>query len=79
MNIHTKFEILNQKSNSSLLGLNPWIDQFFILPQSSPVKEQRKLSKKEKNKVEEREKDAEALTSKPKMTLKITELAQAYF
>ena len=46
MNIHTNFKILNQNSNSSLLGLDPSIDWLFTLPKSSQAEEQQKLSKK---------------------------------
>ena len=41
-----KIEILNQNSNSALLGLDPWIDCLFSLPWSSPVEEQQNLFKK---------------------------------
>ena len=32
-----RIEILNQNSNSTLLGVDPWIDEFFSRPWSSPM------------------------------------------
>jgi len=39
-------EILNQNSNSTFLGVDPWIDWVFSLPWSSSVEEQQNLCKK---------------------------------
>ena len=36
-----KLEILNQNSNSTLLRVNPWIDELFSLPWSTPMEKPR--------------------------------------
>ena len=41
-----KLEILNQNSNSALLGVDPWIDWVFSLPWSSPMEKYQNLCKK---------------------------------
>jgi len=36
-----RLKILNQNSNSALLGVDPWIDEVFSLPWSSPMENSR--------------------------------------
>ena len=57
MNIHIEFEILNQNSNSTLLGQDPWIDWLFSLPWLSPVEEQQNLCKKKEEQKWKKEKE----------------------
>ena len=46
-----KLEILNQNSNSALLGVDPWIDWMFSLPWSSPVEEPQNFVQEKRTKV----------------------------
>ena len=51
-----RLEILNQNSNSDLLGVDPWIDWVFILSWSSSMEDPRNLcKKKEEHKWKEEE------------------------
>ena len=52
MDIHTELEILNQDSNPVLLGVDPWINEVFSLPWSSPV-EKNEICARKKWKEEE--------------------------
>ena len=58
-----RLEILNQNSNSALLGVDPWIDEVFSLPWSSPTEklqncvqemEEKKWKKKNEEQLRER-------------------------
>jgi len=64
MNIHIEFEILNQNSNSTLLGQDPWIDWLFSLPWLSPVEEQQNLCKKGEEQSWKEEENEEQLREK---------------
>jgi len=55
-----RLEILNQNSNSALVGVDPWIDEVFSLPWSSPMeKAQNFVQENGKTKVKKRKKNEE--------------------